>query len=101
MTARGEVVVEGHSVGHVSGFALIPDPQAEGPEKRLVLRAARRALREEIPRRVQALVAAADGAFALAPTAGKSAGSRRPVGRLRPGAVLLRPDGRGAGQRVP
>ncbi len=45
VTARGEVVVEGHSVGHVAGFSFIPDPLAEGQEKRLVLRAARRALR--------------------------------------------------------
>ena len=46
VTGRGEVVVEGHPVGHVSGFAFLPDPATEGPERRLVLRAARRALRE-------------------------------------------------------
>ena len=38
VTARGEVVVEGHPVGHIAGFAFLPDPVAEGPEKRLVLR---------------------------------------------------------------
>ncbi len=67
VTPRGEVVVEGHSVGHVEGFGFVPDPAAVGEEKRLVLRAARRALRQEMPRRVDALVASADDAFALAP----------------------------------
>ena len=52
VTRRGEVVVEGHPVGHVRGFAFFPDPLAEGEEKKLVLRAARRALRDEMPRRV-------------------------------------------------
>ena len=51
VTLRGEVVVEGHSVGHVSGFAFLPDPATEGPERRLVLRAARRALRGPMPGR--------------------------------------------------
>ncbi len=91
VTARGEVVVEGHSVGHVSGFMLIPDPQAEGPEKQLVLRAARRALREEIPRRVQALAAAADERFGLAEDGRSVCWEDAPVGRLRPGATLLKP----------
>ena len=52
VTRRGEVMVEGHPVGRVGGFSFFPDPAAEGDEKRLVLRAARRALREEMPRRV-------------------------------------------------
>ncbi len=90
VTARGEVVVEGHPVGHIAGFAFMPDPVAEGPEKRLVLRAARRSLREEMPRRVWLLEAAADAAFSLQPdhviTWGEAA-----VARLRPGASLMRP----------
>ena len=65
VTMRGEVVVEGHPVGHVAGFGFVPDPLAEGEEKKLVLRAARRALRAEMPRRVAAVEAAADAAFAL------------------------------------
>ena len=68
VTRRGEVVVEGHAVGHVSGFQFAPDPSAEGEEeRRLVLRAARRALREEMPRRVAALETAKEDAFALTP----------------------------------
>ncbi len=90
VTPRGEVVVEGHSVGHVEGFGFIPDPAAVGEEKRLVLRAARRALRQEMPRRVEALHAEPDAAFTLAPD-GRIAWGGGAVARLRPGASLLRP----------
>jgi ATP-dependent RNA helicase SUPV3L1/SUV3 len=90
VTPRGEVVVEGHPVGHVAGFSFAPDPLAEGEEKRLVLRAARRALREEMPRRVARLEAAADDAFSLTPEHRLVWGGA-PVARLRPGESLLRP----------
>ena len=90
VTPRGEVVVEGHSVGIVEGFAFVPDPAAVGDEKRLVLRAARRALRQEMPRRVAALVASADDAFVLAPD-GRISWGGGSVTRLRPGNTLLRP----------
>src|SRR5579864_892452 len=65
VTRRGDVIVEGHPVGRIGGFAFFPDPSAEGDEKKLVLRAARRALREEMPRRVGTLEAAPDAAFTL------------------------------------
>ena len=59
--------MEGHPVGHIAGFGFLPDPDAVGDEKKLVLRAARRALREEMPRRVALLEAAPDTALALTP----------------------------------
>ncbi|SHJ95935.1 ATP-dependent RNA helicase SUPV3L1/SUV3 [Roseomonas rosea] len=63
---NGEVVVEGHPVGHVKGFVFETAADAEDEEeRRVMLRAARRALREEIPRRVAAFEAAPDEAFAL------------------------------------
>ena len=65
VTRRGEVVVEGHPVGQIDGFQFVPDPIAQGEEKKLVLRAARRALREEMPRRVLAIETANDDSFAL------------------------------------
>ena len=65
VTVRGEVVVEGHPVGLVEGLGFLPNPSAEGDEKRLVMRAARRALRTEIPRRVALVEAAPDTAFSL------------------------------------
>ena len=57
VTRRGEVVVEGHPVGQVSGFGFEPETQpmpGTRSEREVMLRAARRALREEIPRRVAA-----------------------------------------------
>jgi ATP-dependent RNA helicase SUPV3L1/SUV3 len=65
VTRRGEVIVEGHPVGRIAGFSFFPDPSAVGDEKRLVQRAARRALREEMPRRVATVETAADAAFAF------------------------------------
>jgi len=95
VTTRGEVVVEGHPVGHIAGFAFLPDPLTEGAEKKLVQRAARRALRAEMPRRVSLLEAAPDAAFAfydsLDPARHEIGWDGVPVARLRPGATLLRP----------
>ena len=90
VTARGEVVVEGHSVGHVAGFGFVPDPLAEGEEKKLVRRAARHALRAEMPRRVAAVEAAADAAFALTDDH-RVLWDNAAIARLRPGASRLAP----------
>ena len=90
VTRRGEVVVEGHPVGHVAGFVFLPDPDAVGDEKKLVLRAARRALREEMPRRVALLEAAPDAALALTPDHAVT-WDGVPVARLVRGASALRP----------
>jgi ATP-dependent RNA helicase SUPV3L1/SUV3 len=90
VTRRGEVVVEGHDVGHIEGFGFIPDPQAVGDEKKLVLRAARRALRAEMPRRVGALEVAADAVFALTDDH-RLTWESVPVARLVRGAMTLRP----------
>jgi ATP-dependent RNA helicase SUPV3L1/SUV3 len=90
VTRRGEVVVEGHPVGQVAGFAFAPDPLTDGDTRRLVLRAARRALREEMPRRVGRLEACADDMLSLAPD-GQILWDGAPVGRLRRGPSTLRP----------
>ncbi|HEX4365836.1 MAG TPA: helicase-related protein [Rhodopila sp.] len=90
VTRRGEVVVEGHDVGRIEGFDFVPDPLAVGDEKKLVLRAARRALRDEMPRRVAALEVTPDA------TIGWTQDHRLtwdtvPVARLLPGTTRLRP----------
>jgi ATP-dependent RNA helicase SUPV3L1/SUV3 len=90
VTRRGEVVVEGHDVGRIEGFDFVPDPLAVGDEKKLVLRAARRALRDEMPRRVAALEATPDA------TIGWTQDHRLtwdaiPVAKLLPGTAPLRP----------
>ena len=90
VTAQGEVVVEGHPVGHVAGFAFLPDPLLDGAEKKLLQRAARRALREEMPRRVSILEKAPDSEFTLTPEhAIQWQGTA--VARLKPGSTLTRP----------
>jgi ATP-dependent RNA helicase SUPV3L1/SUV3 len=90
VTRRGEVIVEGHPVGRIGGFSFFPDPAAQGDEKRLVLRAARRALREEMPRRVAEVEAAPDGALAFGDD-NTLAWDGLPIARLRRGASALRP----------
>ncbi len=90
VTTRGEVVVEGHTVGHVAGFAFEADPSTAGAEKRLVQRAARRALRAEMPRRVALLQAADDRAFSLNDAHG-IVWDNAEIARLRPGRGLLHP----------
>ncbi len=95
VTRQGEVVVEGHPVGKVEGFLFHPEAEAETEEQRkLILRAARRALKEEMPRRVAALEVAKDDAFALTPahriTWNNGAGIAE-VARLRPGSEPSKP----------
>jgi ATP-dependent RNA helicase SUPV3L1/SUV3 len=91
VTRQGEVMVEGHTVGRVKGFHFEPDPAAtEAEEKRLVLRAARRALREEMPRRLAALETAKDEAFSLTPQH-RVMWDGAEVARLRPGPEPLKP----------
>jgi ATP-dependent RNA helicase SUPV3L1/SUV3 len=90
VTRRGEVVVEGHQVGHVAGFGFLPDPLSEGEGRKLVMRAARRALRDEMPRRVARLESEPDGAFSVLPSQ-RICWDGTPVARLRPGQSVLRP----------
>ena len=100
VTRRGDVVVEGHAVGRVGGFSFFPDPLAEGEERKLVLRAARRALREEMPRRVTRLEAAEDAAFTWDDDQ-RVSWDGVAVARVRLGPTTPAPDGRRARQRVP
>jgi len=90
VTRKGEVVVEGHPVGHVGGFRFRPDPMAEGESRKLVLRAARRALRESIPLRVGALEAAPGTAFAFTDTH-EIVWEGEPVARMTAGRDTLSP----------
>jgi ATP-dependent RNA helicase SUPV3L1/SUV3 len=90
VTGQGEVVVEGHPVGHVAGFGFVPDPLAVGDERKMVLRAARRALREEMPRRVARLEAAEDTAIDWLPSQ-RLVWDADAIARLRPGRTALRP----------
>jgi ATP-dependent RNA helicase SUPV3L1/SUV3 len=90
VTRRGDVVVEGHPVGRIGGFSFFPDPEAVGDEKKLVLRAARRALREEMPRRVALVETAPDAVFVVANDLSVT-WDGIPIARLKRGASALRP----------
>ena len=86
----GEVVVEGHVVGRVVGFQFVPDPIIEGDERRLVWRAARRAMALEIPLRIARLERAGDADISLGGDGGIG-WDGAVVARLRRGACALRP----------
>jgi len=90
VTARGDVVVEGQSVGTMQGVEFIPKG-VFGPERRAVLSAARRAATQEIGRRVQRLSADSDDAFHLSDD-GRIAWGGGIVARLGRGKTLLAPD---------
>jgi ATP-dependent RNA helicase SUPV3L1/SUV3 len=90
VTRRGEVIVEGHAVGYIGGFRFFPDPTTEGEERRLVLRAARRALRDEMPRRVGVVETAPDAAFAFGDDNGIT-WDNVPIARMKRGTSVLRP----------
>ncbi len=76
--------------GTSRGFRFFPEAGVTGDEKKLVLRAARRALRVEMPRRVAAVEAAPDSAFRLSPDH-EIIWDGEPIARLRPGRTVLRP----------
>jgi ATP-dependent RNA helicase SUPV3L1/SUV3 len=90
ITTGGDVIVEGHRVGHLQGFRFVADPSAEGEDARAVRNAAAKALAGEIEARADRLGRAPDGDFALT-----SDGSIRWLGdtvaKLGPGQDVLRP----------
>ena len=65
----GTVIVEGEEVGTLNGFTFLP-AISENDEKAMILAAARKALPDEIERRVKAVIASAEGAFKLDEKAG-------------------------------
>jgi ATP-dependent RNA helicase SUPV3L1/SUV3 len=90
VTAKGVVMVEGHEVGRVEGFVFHPDPNTAGLEKKLVLRAARRALGQEMPARILRAEQSADEAFSISPKH-KIIWEGAEIARLQRGASILKP----------
>ncbi|WP_042693410.1 helicase-related protein [Azospirillum sp. B506] len=88
--ADGEVVVEGHVVGKLEGFRFVPDAPDRSDEAKSLLTAARRALRDELAKRLRAFEAEPDDVFALGPDGVLSADSL-PVARLAAGPSVLAP----------
>lgn len=65
--ANGEVVVEGHLIGHLHAFRFIPDETHAKLEHKAVMSAAKRALKDEIKRRLTMILKAQPDQFQLSP----------------------------------
>ena len=57
----GEVIVEGEHLGRIEGFRFVPDTTEGQTDQKAVFAAALRALRENLPARLQAFMSSADG----------------------------------------
>ncbi|MCG6857148.1 MAG: helicase [Salaquimonas sp.] len=90
ISSEGDVVVEGHHVGHLMGFRFTPDSAASGPDAKAATGAAMKALAAEIAKRAERLGAAPNGDIAL----GADATLRwigEPVAKLTAGDDTLHP----------
>ena len=90
VTAAGEVLVEGHHVGRLEGFHFTLDPEVREDDVRAFMSATRRALKDEIGRRVRLLEQAAEDTIELRPD-GVLSWQGHPVARLGSGPSILTP----------
>ncbi len=90
VTAKGEVVVEGHAIGTMTGLSFRPLTEARDDGARALLSAARQVLLSEASRRVGELVGAPDEEFALGRD-GLIQWRGAEVARIGAGDDLLRP----------
>lgn len=90
VTAEGTVYVEGHEVGALTGLAFDMRADVGEDDHPTLMTAARRALKDEIARRVAQVEAEADSAFTLTPT-GMVQWQGVDLARLLPGDRLLTP----------
>ena len=90
VTSSGQVMVEGHHVGSLSGFCFTPDPLADGEEARTLNAAAQKALATEIEARARRVHEAVDEAFVLA-NDGVIRWLGEPVGKISAGDHILKP----------
>ena len=61
VAAAGEVSVEGEHLGRIEGFRFVPDTTEGQTDQKAVLSAALRALRQDLPARLQAFANSPDG----------------------------------------
>ncbi|MFT8891909.1 MAG: helicase-related protein, partial [Acetobacter papayae] len=92
MSRTGEIIVEGHTVGHMRGFAFAPDAEAARMDQPLILRAARRAARTEMPHLVARFAQADDTELTLDTETGILSWQGEAVAYLRSGLSVLQPD---------
>src|SRR3954470_3050515 len=86
----GEVIVEGEHLGRIEGFRFIPDETEGQTDQKPVLSAALRALRENLPTRLQAFTSAPDGELVFDSQLRVCWGGG-PVARLLPSGDVLAP----------
>ncbi|WP_421696203.1 helicase-related protein [Aestuariivirga sp.] len=86
----GAIHVEGEYIGRIKGFLFVPDGATEGAEARALKAAALSAVAAEINARAKAVAASTDTALKLSRD-GQIIWNHAPVGRLEPGATLLKP----------
>jgi len=95
VAAAGEVTVEGEHLGRIEGFRFVPDT-TEGPDgakvadQKTVLSAALKALRQDLPARLQAFAASPDGELVFDGQLRVCWGGG-PVARLLPSGDVLAP----------
>lgn len=90
VTAKGEVVVEGHVVGHMEGLDFKPHDAADQREARALMAAAHRALAQDAPRRVKTLEDSPEQAFGMTPE-GRITWQGRIIAKAEKGDSLLAP----------
>jgi ATP-dependent RNA helicase SUPV3L1/SUV3 len=86
----GEVIVEGEHLGRIEGFRFVPDQTEGQTDQKAVLSAGLRALRENLPTRLQAFAAAPDGELVFDSQLRVCWGGG-PVARLLPSGDVLAP----------
>jgi ATP-dependent RNA helicase SUPV3L1/SUV3 len=90
VAAAGEVSVEGEHLGRIEGFRFVPDTTEGQTDQKAVLSAALRALRQDLPVRLQAFTSSADGELVFDAQLRVCWGGG-PVARLIPSGDILAP----------
>jgi ATP-dependent RNA helicase SUPV3L1/SUV3 len=90
VAAAGEVSVEGEHLGRIEGFRFVPDATEGHADQKAVLSAALRALRQDLPARLQAFAGSADGELVFDAQLRVCWGGG-PVARLLPSGDILAP----------
>ncbi len=100
VAADGEISVEGHVVGRLTGVTFIAEKGSSPLEEKALRNAAQRAVGPEIARRLGLLAAEPDEAFALTPD-GMILWRGEAAGAVRAGGDLLSPRARLLGELGP
>jgi len=90
VAAAGEVTVEGEHLGRIEGFRFVPDATEGQTDQKAVLSAALRALRQDLPARLQAFTSSNDGELVFDAQLRVCWGGG-PVARLLPSGDVLAP----------